>query len=41
MEIQADFLGIYAAIKLITVWHLFSQTGLYTEFQFVILKVRH
>ena len=41
MEIQANLLGIYAVMKLITVWHLFSQTGLYIEFQFVILKVRH
>ena len=41
MEIQADFLGIIAALKLAPVWHLFSQAGLYTESQFVILKVGH
>ena len=40
MEIQADSLGIDAALKLIPVWHLFSQTGFYTESQFIILKVR-
>ena len=41
MEIQIDSLGIDAALKLILVWHLFFQTGFYTESQFVILKVRH
>ena len=41
MEVQADSLGIDAALKLIPVWHLFFQTGLYTEPQFVILKVGH
>ena len=41
MEIQADFLGINAALKLCPVWHLFSQAGLYTKSQFVILKVGH
>ena len=41
MEVQADSLGIDAALKLIPVWNLFSQTGLYTESQFVILKVGH
>ena len=41
MEIQSDSLGIDAALKLIPVWHLFSQHGSYTESQFIILKVRH
>ena len=41
MEIQADFLGINAASKLVPVWNLFSQAGLYTESQFFILKVGH
>ena len=41
MEVQVDFLGIIAALKLALVWHVFSQTGLYTESQFVILKVGH
>ena len=41
MEVQADFLGIDAALKLVPVWNLFSQTGLNTESQFVILKVGH
>ena len=41
MEIQADFLGIIAALNLAPVWHFFSQAGLYTESQFVILKVGH
>ena len=41
MEIQADFLGIIAALKLAPVLHLFSQAGLYTESQFVILEVGH
>ena len=41
MEIQADLLGIVAALNLALVWHLFSQAGLYTESQFVILKVGH
>ena len=39
MEVQADFLGIIAALKLASVWHVYSQTGLYTESQFFILKV--
>ena len=41
MEIQSDSLGIDAALKLVPVWHLFSQDGSYTESQFIILKVRH
>ena len=41
MEVQADFLGIIATLKLAHVWHVFSQAGLYTESQFVILKVGH
>ena len=41
MEVQVDFLGIIAALKPAPVWHVFSQTGLYTKSQFVILKVRH
>ena len=41
VEIQSDSLGIDAALKLILVWHLFSQHGSYTESQFIILKVRH
>ena len=41
MEVQADSLGIDVALKLIPVWHVFSQTGLYTESQFFILKVGH
>ena len=41
MEVQVDFLGIIAALKLAPAWHVFSQTGLYTESQFVILKVRY
>ena len=41
MEVQADFLGITVALKLAPVWHVFFQAGLYTESQFVILKVGH
>ena len=41
MEIKADFLGIIATLNLAPVWNLFSQAGLYTESQFVILKVGH
>ena len=41
MKVQADFLGIIVALKLAPVWHVFSQAGLYTESQFVILKVGH
>ena len=41
MEVQVDFIGIIAALKLAHVWHVFSQTGLYTESKFVILKVGH
>ena len=41
MEVQVDFLRIIATLKPAPVWHVFSQTGLYTESQFVILKVRH
>ena len=41
MEVQVDFLGIIAALKLAPVWHVFSKTSLYTESQFVILKVGH
>ena len=41
MEVQADFLGIDAALKLVLVCHLFSQAGLYTKSEFVILKVGH
>ena len=39
MEVQVDFLGIIDALKLAPAWHVFSQIGLYTESQFVILKV--
>ena len=41
MEVQVDFLGIIATLKLAPVWHVFSQTSLYIESQFVILKVGH
>ena len=41
MEVQVDFLGIISALKIAPVWHVFSKTGLYTESQFVILKVGH
>ena len=41
MEVQVDFLGKVAALKLVPVWHLFSQAGFYTVSQFVILKVGH
>ena len=41
MEVRADFFGIIATLKLAPVWHVFSQDGLYTESQFVILKVGH
>ena len=40
-KFRIDFLGIIAALKLAPVWHVFSQTGLYTETQFFILKVGH
>ena len=41
MEVQADFLGIDTALKLVLVWHLFSQVGVYGESQFIILRVGH
>ena len=41
MEVQANFLGIDTALKLVPVWNFFSQAGLYAESQFVILRVGH
>ena len=39
MEVQVDFLGIDAALKLVLVWHLFSHDGFCTESKLFILKV--
>ena len=40
MEVQVDFLGIDAALKLGPIWHLCSHDGFYTGFKLFILKVR-
>ena len=34
MEVQVDFLGMDTALKLVPVWHLFSQAGFYAESHF-------
>ena len=39
MEVQVDFLGIDAALKLIPIWKLFSHDGFCTESKIFILKV--
>ena len=39
MEVQVDFLGIDAALKLVPIWHLFSHDGFCTESKLFILKV--
>ena len=40
MEIQVDFFGIDVALKLILIWYLFSQDGIFTRSKLFILKVR-
>ena len=40
MEVQVDFLGIDAALKLVPIWHLFSHDGFCTGSKLFILKVR-
>ena len=40
MEVQVDFLGIDAALKLVPIWQLFSHDGFCTESKFFILKVK-
>ena len=39
MEVQVDFLGIDAALKLVPIWQFFSHDGFCTESKFFILKV--
>ena len=40
MEVQVDFLRIDAALKLVTIWKLFSHDGFCTESKIFILKVK-
>ena len=40
MEVQVDFLGIEADLKLVPIWKLFSHDGFCTESKFFILKVK-
>ena len=40
MEVQVDFLGIDAALKLVPIWQLFSHDGFCTESKFFIMKVK-
>ena len=39
MEVQVDFLGIDAALKLDPIWQLFSHDGFYIEPKIFVLKV--
>ena len=41
MEVQVDFLGMDTAMKLVPIWHLFSQAGFYAVSQFFIVRVGH